>query len=257
MKSNILLIVEGAKDEKKILGSNTHGLLSLIGVDYNIVSFANPIYELYDAYLDGEFDDKESLISFLRINKGLKVDENILSKNAFSSIYLVFDFEVQDNKYSDEKIMSLLTLFNNETDIGKLYINYPMVESYYHLLKLPDNDYNSRVVSLDGLCGKVYKKEVNENTCIKKNCVTEKDICHIVMHNYNKAQIITKSKVNEVNHINILKVQLREKMRRNRIYVLSTFPLKLIDYNYKMVMDKLNLVLDENLLSIKEKEKVV
>ena len=102
MNSKILLIVEGEKDEQRILGTESHGLLSLIGAEYEIVPFANPIYELYEAYRKGEFDD---LVSYLRAEKGLKIDSSILSKNAFSAIYLVFDFEPQDHKYSDEKII--------------------------------------------------------------------------------------------------------------------------------------------------------
>lgn len=95
MKSKILLIVEGELSEPRILGSESHGLLSLIGSDYEIVAFANPIYELYEAYKNGEYDD---LVSYLRIEKGLKIDDNILSKNAFSAVYLIFDFEPQDHK---------------------------------------------------------------------------------------------------------------------------------------------------------------
>ena len=101
MKNKILLVVEGEKTEPKILGSASHGLLSLIGANYEIVSFSNPIYELYDAYINGEYDD---LVSYLRVEKGLKIDDKILSKNAFSSTYLVFDYEPHYQKYSDIKI---------------------------------------------------------------------------------------------------------------------------------------------------------
>ena len=127
MRSKILLIVEGEKEEPRILGSNSHGLLSLIGSDYDIVTFSNPIYELYDAYKKGDYDD---IVSYLRVEKGLEIDKNILSKNAFSSIYLVFDFEPHYHKYKDSKIKDILNVFNNETELGKLYINYPMVESF-------------------------------------------------------------------------------------------------------------------------------
>ena len=44
------------------------------------------------------------MVSYLRLKKWLKLDDNILSKNAFSAIYLVFDFEPQDHKYTDKKI---------------------------------------------------------------------------------------------------------------------------------------------------------
>ena len=77
LKSKILLRVEGEDTEPTILGNETHGLLSLIGADYEIVPFKNPIYELYDAYKKGEYDD---IVSFLRANKNLEINDNILSK---------------------------------------------------------------------------------------------------------------------------------------------------------------------------------
>lgn len=244
MKSKILLIVEGEKDEPRILGNEGHGLLSLIGGDYEIVAFANPIYELYDAYINGEYDD---LVSYLRTKKGLKINEKILSKNAFSAIYLIFDFEPQNHKYSDDKIKKLLEVFNNETELGKLYINYPMVEAYYHLETLPDIQYNDRVIELEGLNGKSYKKLVNKKTCLRKNNISTKDLCFIIYHNYVKAKIITKENNNIIDYDKLLKCQLKLKKEKNLLYVLSTFPLITIDYNYDLTITKLKSVLKDEI----------
>lgn len=249
MKSKILLIVEGEVDEPRILGSESHGLLSLIGSDYEIVPFANPIYELYEAYKNGEYDD---LVSYLRIEKGLKIDEDILSKNAFSAIYLIFDFEPQDHKYTDEKIKDLLSIFNNETELGKLYINYPMVEAYYDLESLPDLNYNKKTIQLNGLNGKIYKKNVNMTTCLKKNKITNKDLCYIIMHNYNKAKYISKTKNKYIDYLAVLNSQLTLKQEKNEIYVLSTFPLLLMDYNFDKTMDILKMKLKGNFIQINE-----
>ena len=249
MKSKILLIVEGELEEPRILGSASHGLLSLMGGDYEIVPFANPIYELYEAYKNGEYDD---LVSYLRLEKGLKMDDDVLSKNAFSAIYLIFDFEPQDHKYSDEKIKDLLTLFNNETELGKLYINYPMVEAYYDLTSLPDLGYNSKTVKLDGFNGRKYKRQVNTSTCLKKNRITKKDLCYIIMHNYNKAQYITGLKNTYIDHGAILDSQLSLKKEKNEIYVLSTFPLLVVDYNFDKAMEILKIKLKDNFIEIDE-----
>ena len=188
MRSKILLIVEGEKEEPRILGSNSHGLLSLIGSDYDIVTFSNPIYELYDAYKKGEYDD---LVSYLREEKGLEIDKNILSKNAFSSVYLVFDFEPHYHKYKDSKIKDILNVFNNETELGKLYINYPMVESFYYLKNIPDLEYLDRKISLENFNGKDFKKLVNDKTILKKNKLSNKQLCYIIWVNYNKVRKIT------------------------------------------------------------------
>ena len=247
MKSKILLVVEGELEEPRILGSASHGLLSLVGADYEIVPFANPIYELYEAYKNGEYDD---LVSYLRYEKGLHIDSNVLSKNAFSAIYLIFDFEPHYHKYFDEVILDLLNIFNNETELGKLYINYPMVESYYHLEALPDNNYNQRLVSLNNFKGSSYKRMVNTTTCLKKNKITNRDLCYIIMQNYNKAQIITNSKSKDINYLNILQTQLDLKKEKHQIYVLSTFPLMVIDYNYEKTMEILKMKLKDNFLEI-------
>ena len=247
MKTKILLIVEGEKTEPNILGSASHGLLSLIGADYEIVPFANPIYELYDAYKNNEYDD---LVSYLRLEKGLKIDDNILSKNAFSAIYLIFDYEPQDHKYSDKKILDLLETFNNETELGKLYINYPMVESYYHLESLPDDKYNDRMVSLDGLNGKKYKKMVNLSTCLRKNKISNRDLCFIIMHNYNKCQFITNNDSNNIDYKSVLKKQIKLKNSDNKIFILSTFALIPFDYNFEKTMDVLKLKLKDNYIQI-------
>ena len=246
MKSKILFIVEGKKTEPQILGNKTHGLLSLIGADYEIVVFENPIYELYDAYERNEYDD---LILYLRTEKGLKIDNNLLSKNAFSSVYLVFDFEPHYQKYSDDKIKKMLKLFNDETgELGKLYINYPMVEAYYHLKSLPDDEYSRRLVNLSNFSGRLYKKEVNEVTKIKKNIISNKELCYIIMHNYNKAVIITGSQ--EIDHNKILDIQLDKKNESNCIFVLSTLALLPLEYNYDKTVEKLKLKLKDKYLEI-------
>ena len=227
MRSKILLIVEGEKEEPRILGSNSHGLLSLIGSDYDIVTFSNPIYELYDAYKKGDYDD---IVSYLRVEKGLEIDKNVLSKNAFSSIYLVFDFEPHYHKYEDSKIKDILNVFNNETELGKLYINYPMVESFYYLKNIPDLEYLGRKISLNNFNGKDYKKLVNNETILKKNKLSNKQLCYIIWINYNKVRKIINSK--EINHELILDEQLKLKKSTNELYILSTFPLLILDYNY-------------------------
>ena len=232
MRSKILLIVEGEKEEPRILGSNSHGLLSLIGSNYDIVTFSNPIYELYDAYKKGDYDD---IVSYLRVEKGLEIDKNILSKNAFSSIYLVFDFEPHYHKYKDSKIKDILNVFNNETELGKLYINYPMVESFYYLKNIPDLEYLGRKISLNNFNGKDYKKLVNNETILKKNKLSNKQLCYIIWINYNKVRKIINSK--EINHELILDEQLKLKKSTNELYILSTLPLLILDYNYDKTIE--------------------
>ena len=155
MKSKVLFVVEG-KDEARILADNRHGFLRLFDFDYEIVVFCNPIYELYQDYKNGVYDD---LVSYLRYEKGLKIDDNLLSSEAFSAVYLIFDFDSHYQKYSDMEIRDILNTFADETRLGKIYINYPMMQSYRHLKRFPDQDFTTRTASPIG-----YKELVSNQS---------------------------------------------------------------------------------------------
>ena len=41
--------------------------------------------------------------------------------------------------------------FTESSDMGKLYINYPMVEAFYHMKSIPDNDFDTYTSSMEEL----------------------------------------------------------------------------------------------------------
>lgn len=55
-----------------------------------------------------------------------KVD---ISRDEISEIYLFFDHDGHSHLANREKLENMLQYFNNETENGKLYVSYPMVES--------------------------------------------------------------------------------------------------------------------------------
>lgn len=241
MKSKVLFVVEGKVEEVKILANKKHGLLKFIDFDYEIVSFCNPIYELYEAYKNGDYDD---LVTYLRVEKGLKIDKNILSKNAFAAIYLIFDYEPHYQKYSDEYIKDLLNIFNNETELGKLYINYPTVEAFYHLKDSQDKEFLTRCISLINFSGKEYKKIVNKESYIVKNKITNNDLISIIKHNFEKIKYLGFIKQDIIEYNKILNEQIKLKNNKGNIYVLSTMPLLLYDYNPESVLNLFNEVIE-------------
>lgn len=62
-----------------------------------------------------------------------------------SEIYLFFDYDFHNRNLSLEEInrqvREMLETFNNETEFGRLYIDYPMVESIRYTKQLPDANY--------------------------------------------------------------------------------------------------------------------
>lgn len=83
-----------------------------------------------------ETDDPEDIVSILK-NKLIADKDNPLKeirrRSDFSQVYLFFDYDSHNNKnqnISDSQIQKMLDFFNEESsDYGKLFINYPMVES--------------------------------------------------------------------------------------------------------------------------------
>ena len=89
-------------------------------------------------------------------------------KEDFTNIILVFDYEHHDTHFSEDKISRMQKCFMDSTDMGKLYINYPMIESYQHLRSLPDEEYMERRVSVSLRSGVKYKVIVRDESIINK-----------------------------------------------------------------------------------------
>lgn len=94
--------------------------------------------------------------------------DSLRYKDDFTNIFLVFDYERHDPKFSEKKILNMQKKFSDTTDMGKLYINYPMIESYQHLKSLPDEGYKDRKVPVSLQPGKMYKKLVSNESVIEE-----------------------------------------------------------------------------------------
>ncbi|MFR2476092.1 hypothetical protein [Eisenbergiella sp.] len=97
--------------------------------------------------------------------KKLKFLED-MSKDNFKNILITFDYERHDTYFSEEKINRLQSYFSDSADQGKLYINYPMVESYQHLTSLPDVSFSERSISVLVHPGSQYKDMIRKESCI-------------------------------------------------------------------------------------------
>ena len=149
----ILFIFEGNKREPQLFDS-IQRLFFPKDNDAILCSFGNNIYELYRQLeeLGGDGD----VVSILRekyYNKEDNPFERITASSDFSEIYLFFDYDFHNQNYPlselNRQLEEMLRLFDNETENGKLYINYPMVESIRYTKQLPDKDYWTYTVSRD------------------------------------------------------------------------------------------------------------
>lgn len=146
----ILFIFEGDDREPNLY--KTMDRLYFPRDNTNIVcSFGNNIYALYDDLKDlgGDGD----IVAVLKEQLNKRGDTTLDGKRSsdFSEIYLFFDYDFQHKFLTLDEINSRLEemflMFNEETMNGKLYINYPMVESIRYSKELPDEQYVKYIVS--------------------------------------------------------------------------------------------------------------
>ena len=222
----ILLIFEGNDDEPKIY--KTLSKLFSFELKEEEVSyyFCNNIFSLYNEIksycTDENANDLTSVLGEIDIinilreegkkhNKDTSVLEKIKHSYEVSEIFLFFDFDIHkvDYKNTDSyekqvnKVVELMNFFNNPNDEQygiKLYINYPMIESYkYFKTPLPDENYKN------------YTTKLHEINCFKKiaanfcDLKTTKYLCYDLNRNNELKQSVDKER--------------EEKIKENWLYI--------------------------------------
>lgn len=169
----ILFIFEGEKREPTLYKTIEH-LFFPKDNQRIICSFGNNIYNLYKKMIPAnsyESDFTEDVVSVLKEslkNHSTNPLKEIERVSDISEVYLFFDYDGhnqnKDNTLKPEllnkQLQELLSFFNDETGNGKLYINYPMVESIRYTKELPDSNYNSYKVELADISS--FKKAVDD-----------------------------------------------------------------------------------------------
>lgn len=167
-RGKTLLIVEG-KHEKEQLLYHLLKAFPMVNISVqNIITYETNIYALIAKIISeyGEDWDREDIDLPFLISNG-KQSSSVLRKRDFTDIYLIFDYERHDPSFSETNILRMQRYFSHPEDVGKLYINYPMVESYLDLKSIPDASYESRKYSSKNKRGSVYKRSV-ANSCISR-----------------------------------------------------------------------------------------
>lgn len=170
-RSRNLLIVEGNHEKDKLFW-----LIFKCFPEINIEMgdvwiYRTNIYVLYEdivkEYGSAWAEDGDDIDLPFVISKKQETDLRCYKKD-FTNIILVFDYERHDTNFSERKILEMQQYFSDATDMGKLYINYPMIESYQHLKMLPDHYFAERKIPVSLQPGKKYKAMVNRETIIGK-----------------------------------------------------------------------------------------
>lgn len=180
----ILFIFEGKNDEPRLYKTLKEIFHFELKEEEIIHYFCNNFFSLYDtlkSYSEDVLDDSVDLVNVLKEDafmheKSHTELDKIKYSSEISEIFLFFDYDIrkqdEKNKLTIEeqnaKIVELFNYFENgsldsERNGIKLYINYPMIESYRFFKKeLPDDDF--RNYTFDLLSKKSFKHIVNEES---------------------------------------------------------------------------------------------
>ncbi len=128
-KYNTLFVFEGEHTEDNIVSKlEQHFMGTSIAVK---CVFCGEIYQLYKQLHKEDF--AVDIVSLLkeRSEKNRQELEDY-DNDSFSYIYFFFDYDGHATKADDAQVAELIEFFDNETENGKLFISYPMVEAIRH-----------------------------------------------------------------------------------------------------------------------------
>lgn len=246
-KKKVLFITEGEIDEPKFIERCFKKCYP--NIEYEYYSYSTDIHTLARLLFNGT----ENIDEYLDVQRALKEHEtnkekrHILSQT-YSDIVLVFDFDPQTKRPEFKRILKMLEFFNDSTGNGKLYINYPMMQSYRHISSYPqeDNEFKDRTIDVN-LCSN-YKQIVNEQSCFSNiNKYDFPKIMKIIGYQLKKSNYILNNVYDIPSEVDfnlldlnrIYNIQCKKSKEERKIYVLNTFVFNLIEYNPKKVIENI------------------
>jgi hypothetical protein len=168
----ILFVFEGRRREPQLY--KTMEYLFFNRKDSIICSYCDNIYALYNRMNESAFTEDIVTVLQEELDKTPQNPLNdITDREIISEVFLFFDYDCHNQNActpvtlseTNDHLQQMLSFFNDETDNGKLYINYPMVESLQYTKQLPDKDFNSYTVPVSDCHD--FKKLTNDFTFYK------------------------------------------------------------------------------------------
>ena len=205
------------------------------------IVFSSNIYSLY-----GKLKDDDGFLDVVEVLKEQHTDDEELQnldRESVSQVFLFFDLDIhglaQSTEQSCEQLDELLNFFDNETENGKLFLSYPMVE----VVNICDqsNGLMSEDRKLFKICdceGDGFKHFVNDlnrdsKTICRANC--RENWLIICKANYEKAQWLMKLptrtlSLEQMQQPTILQHQQVLIKNEGVVATLSAFPFFLLEY---------------------------
>ena len=232
-------IVEGEAREPLIIGNISKVFFGQGNFKIITLPAGQNIYMLWKRLKADDFDT--DIIEVLREeHEELEKQLEGLNRGDFSEVYLFFDYDGHQNNLGEDDdgnaLEQMLISFDNETENGKLYISYPMVEALrdFEEGKCGKNGQcfvsvgemgNYKFMSANHSLHPQFKdydftvwKNLIEVFAMRISCLMNQEIT-IAYEQYTKM----------INPFEIYKMEEYE-IHKQRVFILSAFPEFLVDY---------------------------
>lgn len=234
MSDVALFIVEGEKAEPRFLGKLYRSFVGDKDSEFYVYN-TNLHVLISSLFEDGDLDDDLDLLRALRERD----PDNDVLYGRYTDVYLVFDMDPHDERFDPESIRKMLNHFDDSADNGKLFLNYPMLESFRHLRSLDDEGFVEREIHISDVPG--YKEIVDRECCPQLKQLNSYDrgtFCAIIARNLEKAGVLVDGR-KEISikdylswgNTDIFDVQCEELRTKGMLYVLNTSVFIVVDYN--------------------------
>jgi hypothetical protein len=230
--SNVLFVFEGEIREHTIFQCmSSFAIREVIDV-HLVTTYCTNIYDLFRQLDDDPDLDLVELVRERSTNNSATLSN--FSRDDIAEIYLIFDFDAHADPEPASKIRKLLRIFSDETDVGKLFVNYPMAEAFGHVSNT-DSFHEAEAVIAEGRKYKalVDKEQAGEYRDISK--MVWPQFKELFQAHCKKAQYIINGDYRFPNELldqpEIFEAQEEKYIKpKNAVAVLSAFPLFLLHY---------------------------
>lgn len=162
-----LFIVEGENRDYRFIREMTQCFLKGRYIATVIcLPAAQNIYMLYNKLAADNFET--DIVEVLRESVKTAHDNLMgISRQDIDEVYLFFDYDVHQNNTlsrgpdSSKILQAMIEVFDNETEHGKLYISYPMVEALYDYIEESCYAFSNCYISMNEIGD--YKTKAGDN----------------------------------------------------------------------------------------------
>lgn len=246
-KGRIAVIVEGAKREKDIF----YNIGSIFFADRDNLEIVTLPAGLNIYMLSQQMKEDAEETDIIEVLKEYNTNDTVWQeelsdwkRNDFQEIYLFFDFDRHTNNLPvkmdmDSALWQMMDVFDNETENGKLYISYPMVEALRDIPAKGQECFLHCCVPVN--IGKNYKNISSYNFRYNQFTHYNLEIWYEIIRYYRmrlscfwsggNGEITYRKIYNEIDTRSIHRRQQKYFWKKYKvIFILSAFPLFLLEY---------------------------